>query len=177
MNAQKNVMLCGYGGQGIVLAGEILGKAGMIAGMNAAQATSYGAESRGSACRSEVIISSGNIIYPHIRSADILGVMSQPGYDKFHSKLVADSGILLYDSSLVKVKAEGSYRTIGIPATEVAIRELQKRIVANIVFLSAIVKQTQIVDFTSLKRAIKELVPEKYLQLNLKAVELGITLI
>jgi 2-oxoglutarate ferredoxin oxidoreductase subunit gamma len=175
MIGQKNVMLCGFGGQGIVLAGEILGKAGVIAGYNAAQATSYGAESRGSACRCEIIISTSAIIYPHIRKADILGVMSQAGYDKFKLKLTDHSGLLFYDSSLVKVEASSHHKLFGLPATEIASRELARKIVANLVFLAVIVKQTGIVPLSTLEKAVREVVPEKYLALNLKAVEVGLS--
>jgi len=173
MKGQRNVMLCGFGGQGIVLAGQILGKAAVIAGLNVAQSTSYGAESRGSACRSEVIISSDKIIYPHIRKADILGLMSQAGYDKFRGKLDEKSGILFYDSALVKVESPSLNRLIALPATEIAIQKLGKKIVANLIFLAAIVKQTDIVSLEVLRIAVRELVPERFLILNLQAVNVG----
>jgi len=173
MTGQKSVMLCGFGGQGIVLAGLILGKAAVIQGLNAAQSTSYGSESRGSACRSEVIIASTNIIYPHVRKADILGVMSQAGFDKFRHKLTEKSGVLFYDSSLVKVDDNAAKQAIGLPVTEIAVQKLEKKIVANLVFLAAIVKRTNVVSIDALKSAVRQLVPEKFLDLNLRAVKEG----
>ena len=172
MEGQSNVMFCGFGGQGIVLAGVILGKAAVFDGLNAAQAASYGSEARGSACRSEVIISQGQIVYPHIEQADILGVMSQQGYDLFQGKLKED-GILFYDDSMVQVKDEVPFEQIGIPATELAIKEFDKRIVANIIFLGAVVGRTEIVSMKVLERAVRDSVPGKFLEVNLRALEVG----
>jgi len=170
---QMNVMFCGFGGQGIVLAGVILGKAAVFDGLNAAQAASYGSEARGSACRSEVIISKGQIVYPHIERADILGVMSQQGYDLFQEKLKED-GILFYDDSIVQVKDEVPFEQVGIPATELAIKEFDKRIVANIIFLGAVVGRTEIVSMEALEKAVRDNVPEKFLEVNLRALEIGL---
>ena len=170
---QSKVMFCGFGGQGIVLAGVILGRAAVNDGLNVAQAASYGSEARGSATSSEVIISREKIIYPHIRQADILGAMNQQGYDKFHSKVVKHSGIIAYDESMVQIDHTLPYKQVGFPATETAIKELDKKMTANIIFISAIVKMTGIISKDALKAAVIEYVPEKYTELNMRALELG----
>lgn len=172
MSDATGVMLCGFGGQGIVLAGVILGNAAVYDGLNAAQAASYGSEARGSACRSEVIVAKGQIVYPHIREADILGVMSQNGYDRFHPRL-KKGGLLAYDSSLVKIDESLLCRQAAIPATEKAVSELETRITANVVFLAAIASLSGIVSRTALEKAVRESVPEKFLQVNLRALEIG----
>ena len=170
---QDRIMFCGFGGQGIVLIGVILGRAAVNDGLNVAQAASYGSEARGSATSSEVIISREKIIYPHIRQADILGAMNQQGYDKFHAKVVKQSGIIAYDESMVRIDRTLPYTQVGFPATETAIKEFDKKMTANIIFLSAIVKMTGMVSKEGLKAAIIENVPEKYTVLNLRALELG----
>ncbi len=172
MKDTTNVMLCGFGGQGVVLAGVILGNAAVNDGLNAAQAASYGSEARGSACRSEVIVSKSKIVYPHIRKADILGVMSQQGYDKFHPRLKTD-GLLAYDSSLVKVDEGLSNRLAPIPATDKAVSELDTRIAANIVFLAAIASLSGVVSREALEKAVRKLVPQRFLEVNLRALEIG----
>lgn len=170
---QDKVMFCGFGGQGIVLAGVILGRAGINDGLNVAQAASYGSEARGSATRSEVILSREKIIYPHIRQADILGAMNQQGYDKFNPKVAKHSGIIAYDDSMVQIDHTLPFTQVGFPATETAIKELDKKMTANIIFISAIVKMTGMVSKDALKSAIEEYVPEKYVELNMRALELG----
>ncbi|MCP4654967.1 MAG: hypothetical protein GY856_06055, partial [bacterium] len=80
---KREIRICGFGGQGIILAGVILGEAATRAGYRAVQAQSYGPESRGGAARSEVLITSGAIDYPRVTRADVLVALSQPGYDRY----------------------------------------------------------------------------------------------
>ena len=91
----------GFGGQGIILAGVILGEAATRAGHRAVQTQSYGPESRGGAARSEVVISSEEIDYPRVSYADVVVALSQEGYEKFGTE-VGDGGIVVVDSDLVK---------------------------------------------------------------------------
>jgi len=174
MDNQTSVMFCGFGGQGIVLAGVILGQAAVFDGKNVAQAASYGSEARGSACRSEIVISEAKIIYPHVSRVDIIGAMSQPGYDKFHSKLKDDSSALFFDESLVNIDKSKPFSQTGFPATDTAIKNFDKKIVANIIFLSAIVGRLNVVSQESLEKSIRKNVPAKFLELNLKAMETGL---
>jgi len=174
MNGKTNIMFCGFGGQGIVLAGVILGQAAVLEGLNVAQAASYGSEARGSACRSEVIISRNPIVYPHTSYADVLGAMSQQGYDKFSSKLKGENSFLAYDKSLVEIKDDNRFKQYGFLATETAIKQCDNKIVANIIFLSAIVGRLKIVSEATLEKSIRQNVPAKFLDLNLQAMEEGL---
>lgn len=174
MDNQTSVMFCGFGGQGIVLAGMILGQAGVYDGLNVAQAASYGSEARGSACRSEVVLSDQKIIYPHVSKVDIIGSMSQASYDKFHSHLKNDDSHLFYDDSMVKPDISKAFAQTGFSATEAALKTLNKKIAANIIFLSAIVGRLQVVSPESLEKSIRKNVPAKFLELNLKAMEIGL---
>ena len=100
---KKEIRIVGFGGQGIILAGVILGEAAARAGHHAVQTQSYGPESRGGAARSEVVISSDVIDYPRVSRADVVVALSQEGYDKF-GKGLGDGALLVVDSDLVKAE-------------------------------------------------------------------------
>ncbi|MBL7191412.1 2-oxoacid:acceptor oxidoreductase family protein [bacterium] len=166
------ILLSGFGGQGIVLAGQILGQAGVVSGLQAAQSSSYGSEARGSACKSEVILSPNPIIYPRVLKPDILYVMSQQGYDRF-APSVAENGRIYYDDSMVKPGDSSGVKKFGIPAIETATNEIGRKIVGNIIFLGAIVKHTGILDIEALDEALKQSLPEKIIDMNIRALRLG----
>ncbi|GAG94886.1 unnamed protein product [marine sediment metagenome] len=174
MGAVKQVRLCGLGGQGIVLAGTILGHAGINDRKWVAGSSSYGAEARGSACRSEVIISDEPISFPHVIEADILVAMSQGAYDKYIENVESEKGIVIYDDPLVSTKEINGLKQIGIPATNIAATELNNKQVANMVILGIAVGITKIVTKGALISAVEKNVPERFKALNLKAVELGL---
>ena len=83
MGQIKQALICGYGGQGIVLAGAILGRAAFNDGKWVGGTNSYGAASRGGACRAEVVISDQPISFPYVIEADVLIAMYQSAYDKY----------------------------------------------------------------------------------------------
>lgn len=172
--AIKQIRLCGFGGQGIVLAGTILGHAGINDGEWVAGSSSYGAEARGSACRAEVIISNKPIIFPHVTKADILIAMSQSAYDEYIED-VNQNGIVIYDEQ-VSINEISHLEQVSIPATSVAVRELNNKQVANVIILGAAVAMTKIVSRDALISAIESNVQAKLQALDLKAVELGFKL-
>jgi 2-oxoglutarate ferredoxin oxidoreductase subunit gamma len=166
------VQICGYGGQGVVLAGQILGKAAVYDGKNALQTQSYGAEARGSLARSEVIISDSQIGFPAVRKCDVLVAMNQESLNKFLKDLKED-GILLVDSTNVENVPQTKAKTFKIPATEIAKNAFGEAIYANMVMLGALTKITKIVTAKSAEKAVKESVPEKTLKKNLNAYRKG----
>lgn len=169
------IRISGLGGQGVVLAGQILGRAVVYHGKNAVQTQSYGAEARGSAAKSEVIISDGKIGFPMVRKCDILVAMSQEAVEKNIKDLKGD-GILLIDSSTVKKAPETKARIFKIPATEIAEKMLKAKIYANMVMLGALTSITKIANEKSFTRAIKETVSTKAVNMNLHAYQKGLTL-
>jgi len=166
------VRISGLGGQGIVLAGQILGRAAVYSGKNAVQTQSYGAEARGSAAKSEVIISEGKIDFPMVRKCDILIVMSQEAVDK-NTRDLKEDGILLVDSSTVEKVPEISARIVNIPATQTAEKFTREKLYANMVMLGALTKLTNIVDHKSMEKAIIDTVPKRAMDLNMLAYEKG----
>jgi len=167
------VRICGLGGQGVVLAGQILGRAAVYDGKNAVQTQSYGAEARGGAAKSEVIISDGKIGFPMVRKCDVLIAMSQEAAEKNIKDLKGD-GVLLVDSSTVKRVPDTKARTLEIPATQIAEKFLKEKLYANVVILGALTKITNIVSVKSVERAIEDTVSEKVVGMNKRAYRKGV---
>lgn len=166
------VRISGSGGQGVVLAGQILGRAAVYDRKNVVQTQSYGAEARGSAAKSEVIISDGRISFPMVRKCDVLIAMNQEAVDK-NVKDLKDDGILLTDSSLVKNVPEIRVRVFRIPATQLAEEFFGERLYANMVMLGALIEITGIVGEESVRKAIMDSVQKRALTMNLQAYEKG----
>ncbi len=161
----------GFGGQGIILMGNITARAAAIYdGKNAVFTPSYGPEARGGAASSNVVISEEEIDYPYVTQPDVLVVMSQGAYEKFAPSL-KDDGLLIIDEDLVKLH-NGEGKVAKIPATRIA-EELGKRIVANIVMLGFFAGVTKLVSYDAIKKAVLESVPAKFKELNEDALERG----
>lgn len=176
MGEIKQIRLCGLGGQGIVLGGTILGHAGINDGKWVAGSSSYGSEARGSACRAEVIISDEPIIFPHVTRPDILIAMSQEAYDKYIKDMGRDEETVIYDEQMVRTEEISGLRQLGFPAGSVATKELENKLVANMVILGIVAEVTGIVSQNALLSAIEKNVPERFKALNLRAAELGLAL-
>ncbi len=172
----RQVRFSGLGGQGIVLMGEILGEAAVLDKKYVGQISSYGAEARGSACKADVVISDSWIDYPVVTEADVLACMSQGTYDLHKKKVAPSKGIIFLDDQLVKADSSLPLKQIIIPATEKALKELGTQMVANIVFLGAVVKAMGLVSEESLLKALSNRVPSRFLELNKKALALGLEL-
>jgi len=169
------IRLSGFGGQGIIRSGEIIGKAVVLYDRRLATFTqSYGPESRGGEAAAQVAIADDpvDLSYPHVLDPSILVVMSQGAYNKYVPEFRRD-GLLIIDDGLVELdeKADG-LRVLGIPATRFA-EELGRRIVANVIMLGFLAAVTDVVSPQSLKRAVLESVPPKTIELNEKAFDMG----
>jgi 2-oxoglutarate ferredoxin oxidoreductase subunit gamma len=170
----KKIKIGGFGGQGIVLAGYILGKAASLHDeKNATLTQSYGPESRGSSCSAQLIIGNEEIDYPKVSHPDLLMIMSQEAYDKFTPEL-AKGGTLLYDEDLAKPTNNFGKTTkvYSIPATRYA-EEMGKKIVANIIMLGFFTAVSQLVSPGAMEKAIRTSVPKDFEDLNIKAFERG----
>jgi 2-oxoglutarate ferredoxin oxidoreductase subunit gamma len=175
MGDLQQVRISGFGGQGVVLAGVILGHAATRDGKWVAGASSYGAQARGGSARSDVVISEGPIVYPHVIEADVLVTMAQTAYNKYIEEL-ADGALIIYDEEMVAPRAMEHVLQIGIPATSRAIKELNQKQSANIVILGAFAAITGMVTKEALTAAITENVSGRFRDLNVKALELGFRL-
>lgn len=165
---RKEIRIAGFGGQGIVLSGFILGQAALLDGNVAVQSQSYGPEARGGAAKSEVVISDEKIDYPRVTEADVFIAMSQEAYDKFKGDLKKDC-VVIVDKDLIKTNDKD---LVKIPFTSTA-EKLGKKIVANVLMLGALTSMTEVVSKKSILKAIKANVPKKALDINMKAFEKG----
>jgi len=167
------VRLAGFGGQGIIRAGLILAVAACIYGAKkAVQARSYGPESRGGSCKSEVVISDEEVDYPKVDEPDILVVMSQDAFNTYAST-IKPGGILLLDPDMVPIhEPKNPCRIFQVPSIKIA-EQIGKTIVANVVMLGALVAITEITSPEALKNSLLSNVPKGTEKLNLKAFEKG----
>ncbi|XRO76588.1 2-oxoacid:ferredoxin oxidoreductase subunit gamma [Methanocaldococcus sp. 10A] len=172
---RKEIRLSGFGGQGIILAGVILGRAAALYDKKeAVQTQSYGPEARGGASKSEVVISDEPIDFPKVIKPDILVCLSQQAYDKYKDD-IKEGGVLLVDEDLVSTEKMPNVdiTMYKIPFTRIASEEIKLPIVANIVMLGALTKLTNIVSKESMEKAILDSVPKGTEEKNLLAFTKG----
>ena len=173
MSSRYEMRFSGAGGQGLILAGIIMGEAAAIYdGKQAVQSQSYGPEARGGASKSEVIISDQPIDFPKATAVDALLALTQEACDKYSADLKS-GGVLLIDSDLVKRAPSGDFTVVRIPIISTAKNEVGRAIVANIVALGAMVALTGIVTRESAERAVLSRVPSAFTELNRKAFQMG----
>ena len=165
---RTGVRIAGFGGQGIVLAGAILGEAAITAGKEAVQTQSYGPESRGGAARSEVVISDGPVDYPRVSVPDVLVVLSMEAMKKYGHD-VSEGTRTVVDSDLVKMEVGGADR---VPFTKTA-EGLGNRIVANIVMLGYITHRFDLVPREAIEKVILSRIPKGTEDLNTRAFQAG----
>jgi 2-oxoglutarate ferredoxin oxidoreductase subunit gamma len=169
------IRLAGLGGQGVVLASVILGRAASVYDkMNAVQTETYGSDMRGGDVCTEVIIAEERIIYPVINNPDILIALDQKAYNNNFNDLKPE-GIIITDSDLVKVSSlKKGIIHYHQSFNKIAIEQLKKKAVANIIMLGFLQEKTKIVSLNAIGKAIADLVPSKTLDLNLQALHRGV---
>lgn len=173
MSDKQEIRLAGFGGQGIILSGHILGKAAaLFENKNAVFTQSYGPEARGGSCSADVLISSETIHYPKVGDPTLLVIMSQGAWATYGSSLVP-GGVLILDKDLVTLEKEPEGVTIyRVPATRIA-ESMGKKIVANIVMLGAVGALGGVVSYESLKQSVLASIPAGTEELNISAFDQG----
>ncbi len=187
------IRLSGFGGQGIILAAHILGKAAALYDHKYATMTqNYGPESRGGACSGQVIISDAPVSYPHLTRPNVVVAMSQEAYTKY-SRGLADRALVLIDEDFVQTGGEATVsgdkppgdappgedrdappgRLYRIPATRIAEQELHRKMVANIVMLGFLGALDNSVSPDALRQAVRASVPKGTEDLNIGAFDRG----
>ena len=167
------IRVSGFGGQGIILSGKIIGMAAAIyEGKQATLNQSYGPEARGSSCSAQVVVSDELIHFPYVSKSNILIALSQEAYKKFESELTKD-GLLLTEQDLVQVdKSRPGIEMYSIPATRIA-EELGRKIIANIVMLGFFTAKSRLFKRKSMEEAMLASVPKGTEELNLSAFNAG----
>lgn len=171
--AVNEIKLGGFGGQGVILAGMIVGKAAALFDKKEATLTqAFGPEARGSSCSAQVVVSDDRILYPYVTQPNIMVLMSQDAYTRF-SPEVAPGGTLIVEEELVAPQTvPNGAKLYKIPATRIA-EELGKRMVLNIVMVGFFAAVTNVVDPQAIRKAVEDSVPKGTIDLNLKAFDRG----
>lgn len=173
--SKSEIRICGLGGQGVIMAGMIVGKAASIYEDRwATLVQSFGPEARGSECSAQVMVSDETIAFPYIRNSDIFVALSQGAYEKFISEL-GETGILIYENELVSLddRVPAGVKKFGIPGTRIAEEDLGRRIVFNMVMIGFLAAVTDLVELDAMRNAVKASVPAGTEEFNLKAFNTG----
>lgn len=161
---QTDIILAGFGGQGILFAGMVLAYAGMDEGYNVSWLPSYGPEMRGGTANVTVIISNEDIGSPVVKHPQVAVLFNKPSMEKFEP-LVQPGGLLVYNSSLIDTLSQRTDITyLPVPANDIA-EELGNVKMANMVAVGAMVTATDLISLTAIKRALSEHLPPSKLSL------------
>ncbi|ASJ16339.1 2-oxoglutarate ferredoxin oxidoreductase subunit gamma [Thermococcus chitonophagus] len=176
---RKEILIGGFGGQGVILASVILGRAAAVyEGLHAVQTQVYGPESRGGASRAEVVISDEPIDYPKAIKPDYAILLSQQAYDKY-LPLVREGGLVIIEEDLIPHRNEELEKGKEIhayPLTKIAEETTGLSLTMNILTLGLFVGLTGIVKRESIEKAVLDAVPKGTEQINLKALHKGFEL-
>jgi 2-oxoglutarate ferredoxin oxidoreductase subunit gamma len=168
---RQEIRIAGFGGQGVVLAGYVLGKAlALYSGREAVMTQSHGPEARGGASSADLVVSTEPIAYPFVQQPDYFVALSQEAYTKFRPTIKPDAMVLI-DQDLVKPKDGDQFH--AIPATKLA-EDLGRRIVTNVVMLGYVTAQTHIVTPQAMMKALEDTLNSRILELNIKAFNAGL---
>jgi len=175
MDKTMNVLLAGFGGQGILFAGKVMAYSGLVDGAEISWLPSYGPEMRGGTCNCSVVISKDAIGSPLVVNPDVLVAMNKPSLLKFMDKVVS-GGTIIVDSSTVDVKVERTDVTVYyVPATVLADENGLKGL-ANMILVGKLFKETGFVSQDSLNQGLLKCIPPKkaaMIESNKKALSIG----
>lgn len=157
---QLELIIAGFGGQGILSAGKLLAYAGMLEGKYVSWLPSYGPEMRGGTANCCVVISDEPVGSPILDTVNVLIVMNGPSLEKFENSVVKD-GLIIADNSLVTAKPNREdVDFVGVPATEIA-SDMGNLTYANIIILGKLLAKTGIISKESFEAALKKVLPQK----------------
>jgi 2-oxoglutarate ferredoxin oxidoreductase subunit gamma len=172
---QTEIIIAGFGGQGVLFAGQLLTYAGMDAGKNVTWIPSYGPEMRGGTANCTVIIADEEIGSPTVRNPKAAMVLNLPSFDKYEP-LVVPGGVLIANASLINRGFQRSdLQAVLIPANEIA-ESLGDRRLTNMVMLGAMLGKLPVLPLEALEKALEDHLPERHkrlLPLNFKALRKG----
>lgn len=175
MMKDYNMLLAGFGGQGVLFAGKVAAYGGLVEDKEISWLPSYGPEMRGGTANCSVCISQQPIGSPLVVNPNVFIAMNLPSFDKFIDTVEKD-GIVILDSFLISKKVErNDVNAFYVPATKLA-EENNLKGLANIILVGKLFKETEFCSFESLEKAVKKSVPkskEALIASNMKAIEIG----
>ncbi len=173
--AEHEIVIAGFGGQGLLFSGKVIAYAGLLEGRELSWLPSYGPEMRGGTANCNVILSDNPIGSPIVHSPNVLMVMNNPSLDKYESSVVK-GGMVFIDSTMITRKLErNDVKAFYIPATQVA-NEMGYPSLANMILTGALVKATGCIRKKSISDALRHVIPARKADLfdvNMKAIEKG----
>jgi 2-oxoglutarate ferredoxin oxidoreductase subunit gamma len=175
MKKAHEIVVAGFGGQGVLSLGLVIAYAAMKEGKEVSWMPSYGPEMRGGTANCIVIVSDLRISSPIITQFDSAIVLNQPSIDKFATRVKAGGLLLCEQSGIVTPCTRTDIEILDVPATEEA-QKMQKKQVANMIVLGAFLKRRPIVSLENVVEALKEVLPERHhhlIPLNEKALQRG----
>jgi 2-oxoglutarate ferredoxin oxidoreductase subunit gamma len=170
------LVFSGSGGQGVITAAIMLAEAAVLhEDLVAVQTQAYGAAARGGATRSDVIISDSEIYFPKVTQPNVLVCLTQESYNKFHS-IIRPGGTLISDARYVKPNRKVDARQPVLDMYRTVMAKIGKPIVFNICMLGAVIGLTNIVKPESIMKIIEERMPERFIEMNREALDIGMEL-
>jgi 2-oxoglutarate ferredoxin oxidoreductase subunit gamma len=170
---KTEIKIGGFGGQGVILSGYILGRAASIFDTKyATMIQAFGPEARGSSCSAQLIVSDEAITYPYITAPNLMIIMSQEAYTKYSPELAQGGTLITEEELVVTHNLRKDIIHYSIPATRFA-EELGKRIVVNIIIIGFTAALSGVVNADAAREAVKASVPQGTEDLNLKAFQKG----
>ncbi|MBR4892836.1 MAG: 2-oxoacid:acceptor oxidoreductase family protein [Clostridia bacterium] len=169
------IILAGFGGQGILFAGKLLAYTGMIFDKAVSWLPSYGPEMRGGTCNCHIIINDSSVGSPYVVNPTEAVILNKPSFDKFENSILP-GGTLFYDSSLCDNEHKrDDIKYVGIPATTMAY-DMNASKLANMIITGKVLKETGMFNLEDVSVALSKLIPPKraeMLEINTKAIEAG----
>ncbi len=170
------LMFSGSGGQGVITAAILLAEAAVLyENLEATQTQIYGAEARGGATRADVIISDSPIRFPKVTQPNVLVCLTQQAYSKFHN-IIRPGGLLLSDSWDVQIESNVDARQVQLPMYELLMEQIGNPVVFNVCMLGAVLGLTDLIKPESVLKVLETRLPEGFLEVNRRALELGLAL-
>lgn len=175
MNQSQEMIIAGFGGQGVLSMGQIIAYSAMKEGKEVSWMPAYGPEMRGGTANCIVIVSPVNVSSPIVTTFDSAIILNQPSFDKFENKIKPE-GLLLYEQSTIMTpSSREDIEVLMIPATEMAVK-MGKKQIANMILLGAFIECRPIVSVSNILQALSEVLPERHhhlIPLNEEALHAG----
>ncbi|MDR2124405.1 MAG: 2-oxoacid:acceptor oxidoreductase family protein [Desulfovibrio sp.] len=168
--SRHEVLISGFGGQGVAAAGRILGRSAVAAGLQATMLLSHGTETRGGYVRSQVVIADDDIDSPLVEKPDIFCALSQAAYARFAG--AASQGIVLYDPDTVAPGPAPAARLVAVPARRTALESAGTALAANMVMLGIVLRRLDLFPADYAEQALRELMP-RHAEGNILALRAG----
>ena len=172
------ILIAGFGGQGVLFAGKVLAYSGLLSDKNVSWLPSYGPEMRGGTANCSVIVSDGQVGSPIVSKPDVLIAMNLPSFTKYENAVKA-GGMIVYDGTLINApETRKDIKYFNVPATALT-EERGYQTLQNMMILGKVLKETAILDMSAVEKAVNKVVPPKkawLIEKNIEAIKIGFEL-